>query len=178
MVMGSAGSGRCRITRGKPRPSDRGGAGTSSSERDKTPCTERPTAVPAGVFVGLGFRRRFRSGPPTICLPSLIVANVYRLSGLRRSRTHVSVSSVQTDRSPGWGFFSDPLPRRGRHAQLHRVPVRGCGGADAGVHAARPESLGGPALALHDARLNEPLQPTRPASRRSAASMSHDRPDG
>ncbi len=36
----------------------------------------------------------------------------------------------------------------------------------------------GLALALHDARLNEPLQPTRPASRHSAARMSHGRPDG
>jgi hypothetical protein len=31
-------------------------------------------------------------------------------------------------------------------------------------------------LALHDARLNEPLQPTGPASRHSAAHRSHGRP--
>ena len=36
----------------------------------------------------------------------------------------------------------------------------------------------GLALALHDARLNEPLQPTRRASRRSAARMSHGQPEG
>jgi hypothetical protein len=36
----------------------------------------------------------------------------------------------------------------------------------------------GLALALHDARPNEPLQPTGPASRRSAARRSHGRPGG
>ena len=36
----------------------------------------------------------------------------------------------------------------------------------------------GLALALHDARPNEPLQPTGPASRRSAARRSHCRPGG
>lgn len=36
----------------------------------------------------------------------------------------------------------------------------------------------GLALALHDARPNEPLQPTGPASRRSAARRSHVRPGG
>ena len=34
--------------------------------------------------------------------------------------------------------------RRGRHADRHRVPVRGCGGPDAGVHATWPEPVGGP----------------------------------
>ena len=36
----------------------------------------------------------------------------------------------------------------------------------------------GLALALHDARLNQTLQPTRPALRRSAARRSHGRPGG
>ena len=62
---------------------------------------------------------------------------VMAIGGLRRARPRRGGHRLHA-RGAG------PVPRRGRHADGHRVPVRGCGRPDAGVHAARPEPVGGP----------------------------------